>query len=67
MGAALVFGVASFLQAVFGDSSMFDESYARNGLISDLIINITFYPGWVITVGLSFMGIVALFGNKTKR
>lgn len=58
-GAAGVFIVCSIVQAI-GGASMFSMTYSQHGWLLDLLVNITFWPGWVCTALLLVGGIVAL-------
>ena len=59
LGAALaVFIVCALIQAACG-SNMFSSSYSPStGVVKTLLVNLTFYPGWLLT------GALALFGLK---
>jgi hypothetical protein len=64
-----VFVVCSIIQTVFG-SSMFSGSYYIDsaGIIGALLINLTFYPGWLVTIFSIIGGIGAMFKKpETKR
>ena len=58
-----VFIVASIIQAVLG-SSMFSSSYTSTGLVQDLLINVTFWPGWLLTIALIIAGARLLVTGK---
>jgi hypothetical protein len=69
LGAVAVFALASFFQSL-GDSSMFSMYYYPNGFIVSLLVNISFYPGWAITILLLGAGVFLLFtsgGQLTRR
>jgi hypothetical protein len=59
-GAAAVFTVCSIVQGM-GHSSMFSTSYPppSSGFL-DLLMNLTFFPGWMATVGLGLLGFKGL-------
>lgn len=59
-----VFIFCSIIQAA-GGSHMFTRSYIPpdNGLL-DFLMNITWWPGWIITGGLIVGGIRALIQSK---
>jgi hypothetical protein len=58
--AAAVFVICSIVQAM-GDSNMFSTSYAvPDSAIVELLMNVTFYPGWILTVSLAALGIKTL-------
>ena len=64
LGAAVVvFIICCIIQAACG-SSMFSSSYADTGLIKGLLINVTFYPGWLLTGALAVGGIKSLVTGK---
>lgn len=59
-GAAVVFAICSAVQAA-GHSDMFSTRYQDPGnFLLDIAMNVTFYPGWGLTVLLVFYGFVAL-------
>ena len=59
-GAVAVFVICSIIQASDG-SSMFSGSYpASIGPVQEFLVNVTFYPGWGLTVVLAFVGVVKL-------
>jgi len=60
-----VFVVCCIVQAACG-SSMFAQSYYSTGVVSDILINITWYPGWAISILLVCIGVVALLMSKKK-
>ena len=58
-GAVAVFIVCSIVQAT-GDSSMFSTNYYQpDNVLLEFAISVTFYPGWILTIGL----LVAAFGE----
>lgn len=65
VGAVVVFVIASFCQSLVG-SSMFSMSYYRpDNFLFDLLANLTFYPGWLLTAILVGVGIVGLVSART--
>lgn len=60
-----VFIVCSLIQGAAG-SSMFSSSYRADvNAILDILVNITFYPGWIATALLVIYGLLTLVpGNK---
>lgn len=62
-GAVAVFIVASIIQAACG-SSMFSSSYASTSLVQDLLINVTFLPGWLLTAALALAGVKKLMTKE---
>jgi uncharacterized membrane protein len=67
----VVFIVCSIIQAVFG-SSMFDGSYypSRAGFLGAILINLTFWPGWMATILSILGGIGSMFkspGSEKKE
>jgi len=62
-GGVGVFIIASIIQAL-GDSSMFSTYYYETGnVVIDLLVNFTFYPGWILTGALIVMGVLALLSK----
>ena len=61
LGAAVgVFILCCIIQAACG-SSMFSTSYpATDSTMKDLLINVTFWPGWLMTAALAIKGVAAL-------
>lgn len=56
-GGIAVFIVCSIIQAT-GGSSMFSNSYMPpDSAFLDLLLNVTFWPGWILTVGLIVQGV----------
>lgn len=55
-----VFVVSSIVQSTMGDSSMFSMSYVDRGFVQGLLVNVTFWPGWIVTVGLIGSGVAHL-------
>lgn len=58
--AAAVFIACSLIQSACG-SSMFSTSYADPGPLKAFILNVTFYPGWLLTAGLAIAGLSQIF------
>lgn len=55
-----VFILCSIIQGM-GGSSMFSTTYSEpDNLVVDLLINLTFYPGWLMTVALISAGVAQL-------
>ena len=63
--AAAVFTVCSLVQGAFG-SSMFSSSYRDPGLLGGLLINLTFQPGWTLTILLAVAGLFSLWTTLSK-
>lgn len=63
--AAALFGLCSAVQSAYG-SSMFDSSYVDPGFVGGLLINLTFWPGWVGTVVLAGLGVLGIVGSFLK-
>lgn len=64
-GAVGVFVVCSIIQSM-GDTSMFSSTYYEpDNFILDLLIVVTFYPGWLMTAALAFGGVAAIFRGLT--
>ncbi len=60
-GAVVVFVICSVVQAA-GDSSMFSTTYAEpDSAFLDLAMNMTFWPGWLVTAALLLAAGRALF------
>lgn len=60
MAGIAVFIVSWIIQASLGDSSMFSMSYVDRGFLQGLLVNVTFWPGWVVTIGFIGSGIIDL-------
>jgi len=58
-GAALVFALASWCQSLV-NSSMFSMYYEGTGIFRELLAEITFFPGWVISVIAFLIGVFFL-------
>jgi hypothetical protein len=59
-----VFVIASIVQAI-GGSSMFSFNYAEpDSFILDILMNATFYPGWLLSGALLVAGIKTLLSNE---
>ena len=62
-----VFVVAQIIQMIFG-SSMFSDSYYMSydfgGIIAAILINLTFYPGWLISIGFVVLGVINMLAKK---
>ena len=66
VAAIAVFIVCSIIQAA-GGSSMFSGNYYHSGVGVDILVNLTFIPGWIVTGFLLLRGIVILAtGSKTQ-
>ena len=63
--AAALFGVCSAVQGAYG-SSMLAASYSDPGLLGELLINVTFWPGWLGTVVLAGSGALEIIGSFLK-
>jgi len=61
-----VFVVCCIIQGACG-SSMFSGSYYSNGWVSDILINLTFWPGWIASIGLVLMGLAGVFLGGSKK
>ena len=62
-----VFIVCSLIQAA-GGSSMFSASYADpDNFLLGLLMNVTFYPGWLLTGALTLGGLgLMVSGGETS-
>lgn len=61
-----VFIVCSIVQGACG-SSMFSSSYpGSDNAVQGLLANLTFYPGWLLTLGLCARGAVTLYEASKK-
>lgn len=59
-----VFVVCAIIQAACG-SSMFSTSYSDSGsTLKELLINVTFWPGWMLTVALVLGGVLRLAKDR---
>lgn len=56
----VIFIVCCIIQAACG-SSMFSARYYSSGFFHDLIVQLTWYPGWIATLIFVVIGILALF------
>lgn len=57
-----VFIVCSIIQGA-GGTSMFATSFkAPDNFLLELLVQVTFYPGWAITLGLIGIGVFGVFG-----
>lgn len=64
VAAGAVFVVASIVQAI-GGSSMFSTTYAEpDSFVLDLIMNLTFWPGWILTAALLVGGTRTLIAKE---
>lgn len=61
-----LFIVCCIIQAACG-SSMFSSTYRSTGLLATLLINVTFWPGWIASVGIVLMGLVGLIAGPKKK
>jgi hypothetical protein len=61
---AAVFTVCWIVQATMGDSSMFSMEYTERGFFQGLLVNITFWPGWLATVALIGSGIAEMMDSE---
>lgn len=64
-GAAAVFILCSLVQGAFG-SSMFSSTYSDPGLVGSLLVNLTYWPGWALTIALAGMGLLGLWATLSK-
>ena len=64
VGGVIVFIICSIIQGIGGSSMFATEYYVPDSALLDTLMNITFYPGWAITVGLIILGIRILFMNR---
>lgn len=61
-----IFIVASIVQGACG-SSMFSSRYSSDvGAIKEFLINVTFWPGWVVSGGLVLRGVLTMFASPKK-
>ena len=60
VGGIAVFIACWIVQATMGDSSMFSMSYVNRGTLQGLLVNVTFWPGWILTGALIVAGIQEL-------
>lgn len=59
-----VFILCSIVQAIVGNSSMFSTAFETNGdPISRALVQLTFWPGWLATLGLALKGLSSFFAN----
>lgn len=63
--AGAIFVVCSMVQAM-GGSSMFSTSFPDPGnLLFELLMQVTFWPGWALTGYFAFRGVVMLVADKS--
>jgi hypothetical protein len=60
---AAVFAVCWMIQATMGDSSMFSMGYTERGFFQGLLVNVTFWPGWLATVALIGSGVAEMMDS----
>jgi hypothetical protein len=61
----VVFVICSIVQAIGGSNMFTDRYYPPDNLILDLLMQITWWPGWLATIGcLLYGGSQALFAKK---
>jgi hypothetical protein len=64
VGGIAVFIVCSIIQAS-GGSSMFSQSYyPPDNAFIDLLMNLTWWPGWIATLGLIIAGVRQLWPSR---
>ena len=63
VAAIVVFVGAAIIQAACG-SCMFSSSYSSTSLVQDLLINVTFWPGWLLTAVLILAGVGKLMAKE---
>jgi hypothetical protein len=64
VGGIAVFIVCSVIQGAVG-SSMFSQSYVPpDNAFMELLLNLTWWPGWVVTLGLIIGGVRQLVQSK---
>lgn len=64
VGGIAVFIVCSIIQGA-GGSSMFSQSYyPPDNAFMDLLMNLTWWPGWIVTVVLIIGGVRQLMQSK---
>jgi len=61
----VVFIVCSLVQGAFG-SSMFSNRYRDPGVVGAILINLTFFPGWIATIVLAAFGAFGLWATLSK-
>jgi hypothetical protein len=66
VGGVVVFIICSVIQGI-GDSSMFSTQYYKpDNLLLELLMNVTFWPGWLATAGLIICGVAKIINNRSK-
>lgn len=45
---------------------MLSSTYRDPGLIGSLLIILTFWPGWILTIALAGMGLLGLWATLSK-
>ena len=62
-GAVGVFIVCSIIQGI-GHSNMFSMSYPEpDNVLVGLLLNVTFYPGWLLIGSLVMYGVASFFSH----
>jgi len=67
LGGLLVFVLASLVQGLAGSSIVkWSQSHPPMTTVMGVLVNLTFWPGWVISVVLVAVGIVVAIASKPK-
>lgn len=62
-----VFFVASVVQATMGDSHMFSMTYTDRGALASLLVNATFFPGWLLSLALVGTGVGQILDGSAGK
>ncbi len=66
LAGVLVFAVASLVQSI-GDSSMFESKFRDpDNPVKYILLQMTWWPGWVVSVGLVLLGLIGMFTEKDR-
>jgi len=67
IGAAIAFFVVcSLIQHAYG-SGMFALTFTDAGFIGNVLLQVTFWPGWLATCGLGGLGLMSLLAASPSK
>ncbi|MFZ2501838.1 MAG: hypothetical protein WAW88_04065 [Nocardioides sp.] len=62
-----IFALCSVIQAM-GGSSMFEQEYQVPGnILMDLLMQVSWWPGWIATLAFVGLGVLQLIGGKSSE